>query len=152
MINEFFSLVSRFRMFSSSFRRIFCSSFQLRSFSQSIIRNFPRVQQKDSFALTNVVFNDYQVAKPKLIDVQKGLNEYLKDSDAKSLTMIVESKFRLFDVENISTFVQRLNELKIRRDSKENFHQRLFDFVDYFGESKNETFDEEFFFLFCFSS
>ncbi|CAF1280837.1 unnamed protein product [Adineta ricciae] len=91
------------------------------------------------------LFNDYQVVKPKtiqsrpvpksvpkLVDIQTGLNHFIKECDERTLLLTVENKYKLFDSTNVATFIERLHELKIQRDSQERLHQRMYDFVDYF--------------------
>ena len=109
---------------------------------------------ENSKSSQNVVFNDYSLIKPssstapvkiqsrpvpssvpKLVDVQTGLNEFLGKCNENSLLRTIESKSKLFDAQITATFIQRLKELNIRRDSKESNHQRLFDYVDYFGKN-----------------
>lgn len=102
-----------------------------------------------SKAPPTVVFNDYNVVKtpsrkilsrpmpksvPKLIDVQTGLNQFLADCDERMLLVTIENKYKLFDSTTVATFIQRLHELNIKRDSNETRHQRLYDFVDYFSK------------------
>jgi hypothetical protein len=98
-----------------------------------------------------VVFNDYNLIKPsstkiesrpvpssvpKLIDVQTGLKEFIKSCDERMLLTTVQTKYKLFDSPLVATFVQRLEELKIKRDSTELQHQRLYDFVDYLSKQR----------------
>ncbi|CAF1433448.1 unnamed protein product [Adineta steineri] len=115
----------------------------------------PTVEKTSDYAVINsskqsqkVVFNDYNVIKPvssgkiqsrpipksvpKLIDVQAGLNEFMKECDERMLLTTIENKYKLFDNNNVATFIQRLHELNIKRDSNERHHQRMYDFVDYF--------------------
>ena len=95
------------------------------------------------------LFNDYTVVKPnssellskpvpksvpKLIDVQAGLNHFLSECDERMLLTTVENKYKLFDTNNVATFIQRLQELNIKRSSYEKHHQRLYDFVDYLSK------------------
>ncbi|CAF4308234.1 unnamed protein product, partial [Adineta steineri] len=116
----------------------------------------PTVEKTSDYAVINsskqsqkVVFNDYNVIKPissgkiqsrsipksvpKLIDVQTGLNEFMKECDERILLTTIENKYKLFDNNNVATYIQRLHELNIKRDSNERHHQRMYDFVDYFG-------------------
>lgn len=96
-----------------------------------------------------IKFNDYNVVKsssskvrsqpvpksvPKLIDVQTGLNHFINECNEQMLLMTVENKHKLFDSNNIATFIQRLQQLNIKRDSNERNHQRCFDFVDYLSK------------------
>jgi hypothetical protein len=97
-----------------------------------------------------VVFNDYNIVKPssteirsrpvpksvpKLIDVQTGLNHFMNECDERMLLITIENKYKLFDSNNVATFIQRLHELNIKRDSNEKYHQRFYDFVDYFSKN-----------------
>ncbi|CAF1272736.1 unnamed protein product [Rotaria sordida] len=113
----------------------------------------PTVTKSSDYAVINtsqqsqtVVFNDYNVVKPispriqsrpvpksvpKLIDVQTGLNHFMNECDERMLLMTVENKYKLFDCNNVATFIQRLHDLNIKRDSNEKHHQRFYDFVDY---------------------
>lgn len=117
------------------------------------------VQKTSDYAVINnaelsapVVFNDYNLIKasstkiqsrplpasvPKLVDVQTGLNEFVKTCDERMLLTTVQTKYKLFDSPLVATFIQRLQELNIKRDSTELQHQRLYDFVDYL--SKQQT-------------
>ncbi|CAF3432383.1 unnamed protein product [Rotaria socialis] len=103
-----------------------------------------------------IKFNDYNVVKPsapsvrsqpipksvpKLIDVQTGLNNFMNECDERMLLMTIENKYKLFDCTNVATFIQRLLELNIKRDSDEKHHQRFFDFVDYFILKHGYQFD-----------
>lgn len=129
----------------------------IRCLPRTAISNEHRPIEKSSdYAVINsskqpdtVVFNDYKVVKskssgvvskpipksvPKLIDVQTGLNQLMSECDERMLLMTVENKYKLFDSNNVATFIQRLKELNIRRDSAERSHQRLYDFVDYLGK------------------
>ncbi|CAF3341595.1 unnamed protein product [Rotaria sp. Silwood2] len=111
------------------------------------------IEKSSDYAVINssqqpqtIIFNDYNVVKPtsprvhsrpvpksvpKLIDVQTGLNHFINECDERMLLMTVENKYKLFDCNNVATFIQRLHELNIKRDSDEKHHQRLYDFVDY---------------------
>jgi hypothetical protein len=133
-----------------------------RLFSNTIIRCLPRVatstnEPRSDYAVINssqtAVFNDYNIIKPsstvirsrpipksvpKLIDVQTGLNQFMSECDERLLLVTVQNKYKLFDSNNVATFIQRLQELNIKRDSDEKHHQRLYDFVDYL--SKKEKF------------
>jgi hypothetical protein len=97
----------------------------------------------------NIVFNDYNIVKPtspqirsrpvpksvpKLIDIQTGLNQFMAECDERMLLMTVENKYKLFDSNNVATFIQRLHELDIKRNSEEKSHQRFYDFVDYLSK------------------
>lgn len=121
------------------------------SLPQSSVENtFDNTAIKPVKAPPTVVFNDYHVIQtpstkkvvskplpksvPKLIDVQTGLNQFLVDCDERMLLMTIESKHKLFDSTTVATFIQRLHELNIKRDSIERQHQRLYDFVDYFSK------------------
>jgi hypothetical protein len=117
----------------------------------------PSIEKSSDYAVINaskqspptVVFNDYNIVKspstkirsqpvpksvPKLIDIQAGLTQYLSECDERMLLATVESKYKLFDSNNVATFIQRLQELNIKRDSNERHHQRFYDFVDYLGK------------------
>lgn len=125
--------------------RIFRS---IRSISYSVQRFSPRAITKVDEDSSNVVFNDYSLVKtktkiesrpvpksvPKLVDVQTGLNEFLSTCDDRSLLTTVERKSKLFDDRLTATFVETLKKLGIKRDSKHENHQKLFDFLDYFGK------------------
>lgn len=103
-----------------------------------------------SKAPPSVVFNDYNVVKspsttkilsrplpksvPNLIDIQTGLNQFLVDCDERMLLITIENKYKLFDSTTLATFIQRLHELNIKRDSDQRQHQRLYDFVDYLSK------------------
>ena len=140
--------------------RSLCS---VRLISNHFIRSLPRiatsnehstVEKPSDYAVINssnqpptVVFNDYNVVKspsklvpksvPKLIDVQAGLNRFLSECDERMLLMTIENKYKLFDSNNVATFIQRLQELNIKRDSNEKHHQRFYDFVDYFSKKNH---------------
>jgi hypothetical protein len=62
----------------------------------------------------------------------------MSECDERLLLVTVQNKYKLFDSNNVATFIQRLQELNIKRDSDEKHHQRLYDFVDYL--SKKEKF------------
>jgi hypothetical protein len=118
------------------------------------------VEKSSDYAVINsskqpqtVVFNDYNIVKsmspeirsrsipksvPKLIDVQTGLNHFMKECDQRMLLMTVENKYKLFDSNNVATFIERLHELNIKRDSQEKHHQRLYDFVDYLSKKNKK--------------
>lgn len=102
------------------------------------------------------IFNDYNVIKaakpalqsrpvpksvPKVIDVQTGLTHFIKECDARTLLMTIETKHKVFDSNTTATFIERLYDLKIMRDSDEKQHQRMYDFVDYFGEYRHSSLD-----------
>ncbi|CAF5062159.1 unnamed protein product, partial [Rotaria sp. Silwood1] len=113
----------------------------------------PTIEKSSDYAVINssqqsqtIVFNDYNIVKsttptvrsrpipksvPKLIDIQTGLNHFMNECDERMLLMTVENKYKLFDCNNVATFIQRLHELNIKRDSNEKHQQRLYDFVDY---------------------
>jgi hypothetical protein len=121
----------------------------------------PSIDKTSNYAVINsskqpptVVFNDYNIIKspsteirsrpipksvPKLIDIQTGLNQFLSECDERMLLMTIENKYKLFDSNNVATFIQRLQELNIKRDSNEGRHQRFYDFVDYFGKLNNRS-------------
>ncbi|UJR14788.1 hypothetical protein I4U23_001776 [Adineta vaga] len=103
-----------------------------------------------------VIFNDYNVVKPskpatrsrsipksvpKLVDIQTGLNHFLKECDERTLLITIENKYKLFDSNTVATFIQCLYDLKIKRDSLEKSHQRIYDFVDYFILKHGPQFD-----------
>jgi hypothetical protein len=129
--------------------------------SNHLIRCLPRIatsnesspiEKPSDYAVINsskqsptVVFNDYNIVKeirsrpipksvPKLIDIQTGLNQFLSECDERMLLMTIENKYKLFDSNNVATFIQRLQKLNIKRDSNERHHQRFYDFVDYFSK------------------
>jgi hypothetical protein len=114
------------------------------------------VEKTSDYAVINssqqpqtVVFNDYNIVKPvsteirsrpvpksvpKLIDVQTGLNHFMSECDERTLLITIENKYKLFDSNNVATFIQCLHQLNIKRDSDEKHHQRFYDFVDYFSK------------------
>jgi site-specific DNA-adenine methylase len=114
------------------------------------------VEKTSDYAVINssqqpqtVVFNDYNIIKPvsteirsrpvpksvpKLIDIQTGLNHFMNECDERTLLITIENKYKLFDSNNVATFIQRLHQLNIKRDSNEKHHQRFYDFVDYFSK------------------
>lgn len=147
--------------------RSLCST---RLISHHLIRCLPRiatsndhssVEKTSDYAVIKsskqpetVVFNDYNITKPeirpKLIDVQTGLNQFLIECDERMLLITIENKYKLFDSNNVATFIQRLQELNIKRDSMVKHHQRFYDFVDYF--SKKTLFRIYFFLTFSLYS
>jgi hypothetical protein len=128
-----------------------------------------KVEKSSDYAVINssqqpatVVFNDYNIVKPtsteirsrpipksvpKLIDVQTGLNHLMSECDERMLLMTIENKYKLFDSNNVATFIQRLQELNIKRDSNEKHHQRFYDFVDYLSKKNFDLTREAFFIL-----
>jgi hypothetical protein len=133
-----------------------------RLISNKLIRCLPRIATSDEHSTVekssdyavinssqqsqNVVFNDdKKIGKeissrpvpksvPKLVDVQTGLNHFMSECDERMLLMTVENKYKLFDSNNVATFIQRLHQLNIKRDSEEKHHQRIYDFVDYLSK------------------
>ncbi|CAF1266432.1 unnamed protein product [Rotaria sp. Silwood1] len=123
----------------------------------------PTIEKSSDYAVINssqqsqtIVFNDYNIVKsttptvrsrpipksvPKLIDIQTGLNHFMNECDERMLLMTVENKYKLFDCNNVATFIQRLHELNIKRDSNEKHQQRLYDFVDYLILKHGQQFD-----------
>ena len=109
----------------------------------------PSAKKSSDYAVINspqnALFNDYNVlpskvqsrpvpkSVPKLVDVQTGLNHFIEECNESLLLTMVENKYRLFDGTNVAMFIQRLQELNIKRDSQERYHQRLYDFVDFFS-------------------
>jgi hypothetical protein len=100
-------------------------------------------------ASSKAIFNDYKLGQPssvriqsrplpktipKLIDIQQGLNEYLQTCDENMLLVTIEARWKLVSTENIALFIQRLQQLNIKRSSNERHHRRFYDFVDYFSK------------------